>query len=970
MRLVRSKSARSGVASCALLLVVAAVPGQTHAAGDVAGLEARLASARGADRVPLLLALARQRRDEPSAVVASVGEALELLRSHPSPSAEFEAQLLRSRALRTLSDYPEARVAARAGADLARALGRDDLVAEANGQLAFVEWRMADYTAAHDHAEAARRWQVEHAPSEAFVDTLTVLGAIHQSNDEPDAALARYLEALQVGERLAHEPSVARSHNNIGLVYWDLERHEEALAAMQRALAIHERIGPRGHLANTLNNIGLVSIELGRAREALPFLERAHAIDVQSRDLHGQAKCLSNLGHVQERLGDLARALELHTQSLALRERIADKEGIVRSRGAVAEIRLAQGEPTAAVAVLEPAIAVAVEIGARRDEADLQRTLSQAHEKLGDASRAIAAYRRFHTLQGELAALATKQRVGKIESRYADAVRARDVAELEAVAQARQQRIERYIVGTVVLGGCLLVLGVLWTLRARNQRALAESERRYRALFQSSTLPTLLVEHGSGRVLDHNGPAARLCASLLGPGPHAVADLRPEWVRDAVRRLLDGAADAEAVTHGWVDDAGRMHWSEVRGSGVRVDGRSCLLVTVRDVTEERAQQDVRMREDKLRSLGTLAGGIAHDFNNALAAILGHVQLAKDAEVGESRSLLEDAERATLGARTLSQQLIAFARGGGAVREVVDVATLLRESVALANAGSSLYVDVVTDPELWHASLDGDQFRQFVGHLVRRAQAAAGAGGRLRVRAANERGGPDAPAFVRIEFADDGAVIPAPLRQHVFDPYFPTERGERGLGLATAFAICQNHGGTLSFTSEEGRGTTFVARLPASTQRAARPAPSAAEVPAAAGGTALVLDDDELVRNVTRRMLERWGFEVVVVAEGRSAVDRYGDRLRSGRPFDLVVLDLTIVGGMGGRQAFTEMRQLDPHVRAIVASGYSDDPILAHYREAGFAAALAKPFRSADFAQAVNAAFGRHRVGELRSGEGS
>ena len=175
---------------------------------------------------------------------------------------------------------------------------------------------------------------------------------------------------------------------------------------------------------------------------------------------------------------------------------------------------------------------------------------------------------------------------------------------------------------------------------------------------------------------------------------------------------------------------------------------------------------------------------------------------------------------------------------------------------------------------------------------------------------------------------------------------------------------------MSFTSEEGRGTTFVARLPASTQRAARPAPSAAEVPAAAGGTALVLDDDELVRNVTRRMLERWGFEVVVVAEGRSAVDRYGDRLRSGRPFDLVVLDLTIVGGMGGRQAFTEMRQLDPHVRAIVASGYSDDPILAHYREAGFAAALAKPFRSADFAQAVNAAFGRHRVGELRSAEGS
>jgi len=239
-------------------------------------------------------------------------------------------------------------------------------------------------------------------------------------------------------------------------------------------------------------------------------------------------------------------------------------------------------------------------------------------------------------------------------------------------------------------------------------------------------------------------------------------------------------------------------------------------------------------------------------------------------------------------------------------------------------------------------------------------------GRLVVRASNVTGplppgatadsteGTGAPRYVRIDFADNGNGIPEAIRQRVFDPYFTTKRGGNGLGLATSFAICRNHGGALTFTSRVGEGTTFSAFFPASTDVAVEAA--SASSPVARGtGSILVLDDEPLVRSVLQRMLEQWGYQVETVADGREAVERFAERRRRGTPFDLLVMDLTIAGGMGGRQAMAEILRLDPSARAIVASGYSDDPTMAQYREAGFVAALAKPFRREELARAVQAA---------------
>ncbi|MCA8947994.1 MAG: response regulator, partial [Planctomycetes bacterium] len=303
---------------------------------------------------------------------------------------------------------------------------------------------------------------------------------------------------------------------------------------------------------------------------------------------------------------------------------------------------------------------------------------------------------------------------------------------------------------------------------------------------------------------------------------------------------------------------------------------------------------------------------------------------------------------------------AFERGGRPVRRAADVGALLREAVDLAGAGSHMRIDLDVPPDLWLAEVDHGQFGQVVSNLIINAQQATSAGGRLRIRASNFRGDPMTATsgagqrHVRIDFTDNGVGIPDDVRDHVFDPYFTTKVGGSGLGLATAFAICRNHGGALSFRSRVGAGTEFRAFFPASNATSVPAEPTTAAEPSGEGAI-LVLEDDAPIRDIYRRMLERWGFRVETVADGEQAVALHSSHLRDNTPFDLVIVDLTIPGGMGGRQALHAMRSQAPGVRAIVASGYSDDPTMANHRAAGFVAALAKPFTRAELAAAVNAA---------------
>jgi CheY-like chemotaxis protein len=348
------------------------------------------------------------------------------------------------------------------------------------------------------------------------------------------------------------------------------------------------------------------------------------------------------------------------------------------------------------------------------------------------------------------------------------------------------------------------------------------------------------------------------------------------------------------------------------------------------------------------ALGTLAGGIAHDFNNALTAVVGHISLARLTDGSEQREALDAAQQAAMGTSRLTRQLLAFAKGGRPARRVTNVAEALRDAVRLAGAGSHMRIDLELPDDLWHASLDAGQFAQVVSNIVINAQQATGEGGVLRVRASNQVGmlpGSDAASeerYVRLDFSDNGSGIADDVRHRVFDPYFTTRQGGSGLGLATAYTICRNHGGTLTLESRLGEGTTFTAWFPASSELAAVADPPVVS-PSSGTGSILVLDDEPLVRRAVTRMLQKWGYTVEAVADGKDAVRLFAERRSAGRPFDLLVMDLTIPGGMGGRQAIAEILAIDPAARAIVVSGYSDDPTMAHYREAGFQGALGKPF---------------------------
>ncbi|MBU1694145.1 MAG: PAS domain S-box protein [Verrucomicrobia bacterium] len=375
-----------------------------------------------------------------------------------------------------------------------------------------------------------------------------------------------------------------------------------------------------------------------------------------------------------------------------------------------------------------------------------------------------------------------------------------------------------------------------------------------------------------------------------------------------------------------------------------------VVVAFREITEQRRMEEERLRAQKLESLGLLAGGIAHDFNNILTGILGNISLARVAlqSGGDHPALLQEAEKACLRAKDLSQQLLTFARGGAPMRQMTSIAGLVRDTVEFCLRGSNVRADLLSAEDLWAAEVDPGQIAQVVNNVIINSKQAMPGGGVVVVRAENadlEKGGahPVEPGrYIRITVKDTGAGVPKEYIPKVFDPFFTTKPQSSGLGLTTSYAIVRKHGGHLLLESELGVGTVVHILLPAS--KIPLPSPPEEERPAPRGtGRVLVMDDEEAVRKVAVRVLEYLGYEPAAVSNGTQAVSEYRQAMEAGRPFAAVVLDLTVPGDMGGRDTLECLRKLDPKVRAIVASGYSSDASMADYRRYGFAGAVVKPF---------------------------
>ncbi len=384
-----------------------------------------------------------------------------------------------------------------------------------------------------------------------------------------------------------------------------------------------------------------------------------------------------------------------------------------------------------------------------------------------------------------------------------------------------------------------------------------------------------------------------------------------------------------------------------------------VVVALRDITAQRRMEEELARAEKLDSVGLLAGGIAHDFNNILTGVLGHVSLARQLlepdHLGQGH--LTKAEAATHRAQGLTQQLLTFSKGGTPERRPIDLGRLLAEAVDLSLAGSTVRPELRVALDLWSVEADSGQLVQVVHNLLLNASQAQPQGGSVRIQASNERLGAEHPSglapgsYVRVCFHDDGPGISPELEAEIFEPFFTTKHSGSGLGLTTAYSITQQHQGWLGLDRLAGPGACFVLLLPACPGR--QPEPSMPRETVCAGeGRVLVMDDEQIVREVLEAMLTTLGYGVTLVEEGQAAVDAFTEAAEAGEPYAVVIMDLTVPGGMGGVEAMACIRKAHPHARGIVSSGFSDDPVLADPEGYGFCATVAKPFRLAQLSTAI------------------
>ncbi len=383
-----------------------------------------------------------------------------------------------------------------------------------------------------------------------------------------------------------------------------------------------------------------------------------------------------------------------------------------------------------------------------------------------------------------------------------------------------------------------------------------------------------------------------------------------------------------------------------------------------DVTDRRKLEEEQLKMEKLESLGVLAGGIAHDFNNILTGILGNISLARvflDPS-HKSHTQLEKAEKASQRAAELAHQLLTFAKGGVPIKKTVKLRDIVNESVSFILRGSNVH-GVVDVPDSLHAvEADEGQISQAFGNIILNAVQAMPSGGNLNIHAENitladKNGLSLKPGeYVKILFTDKGCGIPYGNRKKIFDPYFTTKSGGTGLGLSSTYSIIKRHDGNIDLYSVVGSGTTFTCYLPSTgetfSEQIADKETFAVGDPM--GGSILVMDDEEMIRDIAREILEYLGYQATTCATGEEAVALYKAARESGTPFLAVIMDLTIQGGMGGKEAAQHILAIDPAARLIVSSGYSVDPVMAEYGNYGFSGAVVKPYEAMEIAQVLSA----------------
>jgi len=510
------------------------------------------------------------------------------------------------------------------------------------------------------------------------------------------------------------------------------------------------------------------------------------------------------------------------------------------------------------------------------------------------------------------------------------------------------------------------------TARKRAERALEQEKERLSVTLRAIG-DGVITTDTDGTVVLMNKVAEKLTGydQDRARGRHIsdVFDLRNEkpgetW-KNVLGPVLEKNGASEVSGHSVLVSAdGQKRLVEHTTSPIK-DADSKVIGSVlvfRDVTEKARLDEELARAEKLESLGIMAGGIAHDFNNLLTGILGNISLARAAyakEDGPLKKRLAEAEKGCYLARNLTQQLLTFSKGGTPIKKTSSMADILKESAefALRGSGSTCRFDI--KPGLWPVVADAGQISQVVQNLIINADQSMPDGGEISVVATNvvvpeqERvPGLEPGPYNKIIIRDQGMGIREDHLARIFDPFFTTKQTGSGLGLATSYSIINKHQGHIEAKSKQGEGTEFRIWLPASPgmEEPERPEEAA---PQKGAGRILVMEDESSIVELLAIMLPNLGYQAEFASSGEEALYKYERKMKEGTPFHAVIMDLTIPGGMGGREAVGKLLELDPEAKVIVSSGYSTDPVMADYRSYGFQGAIAKPYKMADVGRVLS-----------------
>jgi PAS domain S-box-containing protein len=515
------------------------------------------------------------------------------------------------------------------------------------------------------------------------------------------------------------------------------------------------------------------------------------------------------------------------------------------------------------------------------------------------------------------------------------------------------------------------------TPRKNAEEALARSEKFNRSLVEASPVGILYLDseatitYENSAMMRMMGIPERTKSPIIGLRIGDIPPIADAGIIPMIRMVVGGHTISGAEAHyrslmGKEVDL-EINAAPLWGDGGKFDG---AIVMVTDITERKRIEEALVRAQKLDSIGVLAGGIAHDFNNVLTGILGNISMAKlaapqDEELSEK---LAQAEKACFQARDLTQQLLTFSRGGTPVKTVINLAEMLREAAHFALSGSHNRPEIIIGEGLWPVEADEGQMRQVLSNIIINADQAMPAGGTICIRARNLESLERVAAadgtfiepgrYIELVISDEGVGIPGDHLSRIFDPYFTTKQKGSGLGLAVSYSIMRRHDGHIRVESAPGAGSSFFIYLPV-LEKTAIPVKSKAPGTVLKGsGRVLVMDDDQTIRTISRGLLDKIGFESVTAAGSEETVCLYREAMETGKPFDAVILDLTIPGGPGGKETAAELLALDPSAKLIVSSGYSNDPVLSRYREHGFLEVLPKPYRLEDLSRVLAAVMGK------------